>query len=80
VKVSRYRTHKVNVQKWESIDFGARVEIDTETDPEFAGMEDQEIRDELDSMLDALLDKEADRVLALGGEAGESHIVDFYEI
>lgn len=80
MKVSRWNSHKVNTQKYESTEFGARVEIDTEVDPGYDRMTEEAIADELDRRLDAILAPTAERVVALGGEAEESHVVDFYEM
>lgn len=78
--MSRWISHKVNTQKYESMEFGARVEVDTEVDEGYDHMGEEELAEELDRQLDVILAKTAERVVALGGEAEESHIVDFYEI
>lgn len=79
MKISYYRSHKVQPEPFESHDFGARVEIDTEVDKDFAGLNDTEIGQELDKMLDGLLETAVDRAVALGGGVDSSHIIDYYE-
>jgi hypothetical protein len=78
VKIRRIRAHKVRPGEYESIDIGASVEIDTE-DPEFKNMDIEEIREDLDAILDDLVDKDVNRALKLGGTMEESHLWDFYE-
>ena len=78
--VGRYRTHKVNVEKYESMEYGGSVKIDTEVDTEFKDMSIEEIAEELGVTLDELLDKETQRIVELGGNVDQSHIIDFYEV
>jgi hypothetical protein len=80
MKISYYRSHKVQPEPYESHDFGARVEIDTETDKDFDGLSETEIGEELDKVLDGLLETAVQRAVALGGSVDSSHIIDYYEI
>lgn len=79
MKISYYRSHKVQPEQYESHDFGARVEIDTEVDKDFDGLSDKQIGQELDVLLDGLLETAVDRAVALGGSVDSSHIIDYYE-
>lgn len=79
MKVVAWRSHKVRPADYESIDLGARIEVDTESDPEFAEASYEEISAELESALDEMLAKPVDRALRLGGTMEESHLWDFYE-
>lgn len=79
MKVTVWRTHKVNPQPYESLDYGASISIDDEVDKEFQSMTFDEISAQLESSLDEMLDKPSERALALGGQMSESHITDFYE-
>ena len=79
MKIKYSRFHKTNPQQYESHDFGATIEIDTEVDSDFDGMGMDEIRNALDEELDILLDTAVTRALKLGGSMEESHIIDYYE-
>lgn len=82
MKIRVYRSHKVRPADYESLDFGATIEVDTDTDPDYegVGIEDvPEIKTELLSTLDEMLDPEVNRALKLGGTMEESHLWDFYE-
>lgn len=80
MKISMWRDHKVQPEQYESLNFGARVEIDTEIDTKYADMEPEEISAELQEQLDLMLDKPVDRAVRLPGSTMEqSHIWDYYE-
>lgn len=79
MKIVVWRAHKARPVDYESVDLGARIEIDTETDPEFKDMSYDEISADLEAGLDELLDKPVNRALKLGGTMEESHLWDFYE-
>lgn len=64
---------------YESIDFGASVEWDTEVDEEIKGLNDKEIGEYADEVLETLLAIPVDRALRLGGTMEDSHLWEFYE-
>ena len=78
MKYSLWRSHKARPADYESVDMGARVEVDTEVDTEFEGMTTLRVGRLLSKELDDLLDVEVTRALELGGEMDHSHLVDYY--
>ena len=78
MKYSLWRGHKARPAEYEALDMGARVEVDTEVDEEYAGMSTREIGKAMSRELDVLLDQEVNQALDLGGEMERSHVWDYY--
>lgn len=79
--ITVHRHHNAQPVKFEQIGISATIQIDTEVDTEYADMTDKEISADLEERLDTLLDKPAQRVVALQtNEIEDSHLWDYYEI
>lgn len=82
MKVTRYRHHKINPaeKSYESLNFGAGVEFDTEVDELPEEYKEGELNVYLNDFLDGQLDPEIERVVKSGTSIPDSHIFDYYEI
>lgn len=79
MKITVHRGHKVQPVQYESLEFGANVEFDTE-DPMFEeALTSEDVSEIAEKFLDELLAKSVDRALRLGGKIEESHLWDFYQ-
>lgn len=79
MKASLWRAHTVRPEEYESVQFGARVEIDTEVDTEFEDMTYVQIGKALSEALDEALDMEINSALSLdGSKMDQSHLFDYY--
>lgn len=79
MKVTYTRKHKVRPADYESLDFGASFEIDTE-DEEYEGETLAEIKKAMVKAMDDFLDTDIDRAVRLGGTMDDSHLWEFYDI
>lgn len=81
MKYTLWRSHKVRPAEYESLDFGGRVEADTEVDEDFADVGYVKAGKMLSDALDDLLDKEINSALSLGQirpEMDNTHLWDVY--
>lgn len=81
MKYGARRRHVARPDDYEGVTLEAWVEIDTEVDTEFAGLNEKEIGDEFSEMLDNLLETDVTRTLRLDGQHVENmHLWSFYEM
>ena len=83
MKFSMHRSHTIRNGPYENTMTGAKVEIDTEVDDEFADVPTDEIQEHLSAELDALLKPEVLRALRAASDPDavvDSHGWDYYGI
>lgn len=69
MKMSRYRTHKVNVGNYENVEFGASVTIDTDVD-----LDGEPAIEFLNKKLDELLEEDMREAVANVPAGDSTHV------